>query len=66
MSRLSGDEIKDGVVVNGFDYDLQVWVVNGIIQACGHPWGGATDCCNAGRYAGRSLVEVIAERKTGA
>ena len=21
----------------GFDYQLQVWVVNGIIQTCGHP-----------------------------
>ena len=37
MTRLSGDEIRFGRVWNGFDYELQVWVVNGIIQRCGHP-----------------------------
>ena len=35
MSRMSGDEIKDGRVYNGFDYALQVWVQDGIIQSIG-------------------------------
>ena len=26
--RYSTDEITDGIVKNGFDYDLQVWVKN--------------------------------------
>lgn len=28
MSRISTDEIVNGIVKNGFDYDLQVWVTN--------------------------------------
>lgn len=35
MSRQSSDEIKDGRVYNGFDYALQVWVINGICQPVG-------------------------------
>jgi hypothetical protein len=37
MTRLSKHEIRNGRVWNGFDYELQVWVVNGNIQHCGHP-----------------------------
>ena len=37
MTRLSGDELRDGYVWNGFDYALQVWVVDGVAQSCGHP-----------------------------
>ena len=61
MSCLSGDEIQGGRVWNGFDYELQVWVANGIIQCCGHP---ATmrlqgrSCCNAYRLAGRSILDL--------
>ena len=32
MTPFSGDEIRDGRVWNGFDYKLQVWVVNGNIS----------------------------------
>ena len=35
MSRESSDEIRDGRVYNGFDYALQVWVLDGIIQDVG-------------------------------
>ena len=35
MTRLSIDEIKHGRVWNGYDYSLQVWVVDGVIQDCG-------------------------------
>ena len=67
MTRLSGDEIRHGHVWNGIDYELQVWVVDGIIQDCGHP---ATmrfqdrPCCNAYRLAGQKILDIPnAERK---
>lgn len=34
--RVSGDQYKGGQLENGFDYDLQVWVKDGVIQDCGH------------------------------
>jgi len=37
VTRLSGDELRDGYVWNGYDDALQVWVVDGIVQPCGHP-----------------------------
>ena len=30
--RYSNNEIENGIVKNGFDYDLQVWVKDYIIQ----------------------------------
>ena len=42
----------DGAVFNGFDYSLQVWVVGGVVQMCGHPDAAARGCCNASKYAG--------------
>ena len=69
MTRLSGDEIRHGRVWNGFDYELQVWVVNGIIQRCGHPDVmrlSETSCCNAYRLAGQNILDVPnAQRKDG-
>lgn len=50
--RASNDEIINGIVKNGFDYDLQVWVVDYIIMDCGHKF--ACDC-NARRYAGQDI-----------
>jgi hypothetical protein len=37
MSRTSQDEIRDGVLVNGFDYEHQAWVREGKYMRCGHP-----------------------------
>jgi hypothetical protein len=37
VTRLSGDDLRDGYVWNGCDWALQVWVVHGIVQPCGHP-----------------------------
>jgi hypothetical protein len=60
VTRLSGDELRDGYVWNGFDYALQVWVVDGVAQSCGHPVamprGGA--CCPALRLAGRRIATI--------
>jgi hypothetical protein len=56
-------------VWNGFDYELQVWVTNGIIQCCGHlesmhPQGRS--CCNGHRLAGRSILDLSnAQRRDG-
>lgn len=61
MTRLSGDEIRGGRVWNGFDYELQVWVANGIIQRCGHPDTmrlPEKSCCNAYRLAGQNILDV--------
>ena len=61
MTRLSGDEIRGGRVWNGFDYELQVWVVDGIIQRCGHPDTMRLQdrsCCNAYRLAGQNIPDV--------
>lgn len=61
MTRLSGDEIRGGRVWNGFDYELQVWVVDGTLQRCGHPETMRLQdrsCCNAYRLAGRNILDV--------
>jgi hypothetical protein len=56
MSRVSSDEIKDGRVYNGYDYRLQVWVVNGII----------TDVGSGGHLVGQSIYDQPnAERRMG-
>jgi len=50
MSRLSRDEIApDGTIWNGFDYNVQVWVLKGICQYV----EGA-----GGVHAGRPIREV--------
>jgi len=51
--RISTNEIRHNVVWNGYDYNLQVWVKDGIIQKCGHQQ--TVGCCNAGVYAGRKI-----------
>lgn len=52
MTRENGNEYKSGRLINGFDYELQVWVFNGIIQDCSHPKDMACDC-NARKNAGK-------------
>ena len=67
MSRISNDEIVTGMVKNGFDYDLQVWVKNYIIQPCGHPLimrpahRGA--CCTAWALQGKDIRAIKDKRK---
>ena len=44
-----------------YDYDLQVWVINGVVEICGHPDSMRPDgmcCCNRFRYAGMSQTEA--------
>lgn len=52
---------RHGRVWSGFDYDLQVWVVGGIVQKCGHPEtlrSGGRPCCNAYRLAGQKILDL--------
>ncbi len=62
MTRASQDELRPGTgrVWNGFDYRLQVWVRNGIVEPCGHsPARRALGpCCPQDTYAGRSILEI--------
>ncbi len=67
MTRLSGDELRDGFVWNGFDYALQVWVVDGIVQRCGHPSAMARRgrCCATFVLAGRRIDEIPGAQRRG-
>ena len=59
VTRLSKDEIKHGRVWNGYDYSLQVWVVDGVIQDCGHPEEmKAKGCCNTHKLTGRKILDI--------
>jgi hypothetical protein len=63
MSRQSRDvRAPDGSILDGFDYDLQVWVVGGIVQTCGHPErmrpADGRGCCNAWRYGGEPVATI--------
>jgi len=59
LTRKICDEIKNKRVWNGYDYKLQVWVDNGIIQDCAHPEnmdeGG---CCIGHTFAGMNILLV--------
>jgi len=35
--RELGNELKNGRLMNGYDYENQAWVVNGKYVRCGHP-----------------------------
>jgi hypothetical protein len=60
VTRLSNDEWRAAFVWNGFDYALQVWVVEGVVQRCGHPPAMARrgPCCPAFRLAGRRIDTI--------
>ena len=67
MSRVSRDEIKAGFVWNGYDYNLQVWVRDGVVQRCGHGFSALHDppCnCKSKEYVGRAIETIPqAERR---
>jgi len=53
--RESSDEYREGRLWAGYDYDRQVWVVDGRYVDCGHPAG--MDCQCYGRvHAGEQTV----------
>lgn len=64
--RYSRDEFKDGLLVNGFDYGVQCWVVNGLVLECGHRFD--TCGCFGKLYKGLPLTEAkaLAQQKVKA
>jgi len=63
MSRLSTNEIVNGHLKNGYDYQLQCWVLNYIIQDCGHPEGNLSQTgipchCNGRKFKNQDIREV--------
>ena len=58
MSRTSSDEVISGAVWNGYDYNLQIWVIEGTVQPCSHPASMGSNCCNQRKYAGQSIVDI--------
>jgi len=54
--RESTDEIKNQAVWNGFDYNLQVWVKNGVCQTVG---------AGSDQYCGRLIKEVEGHQVKG-
>ncbi len=55
--RESTDEIRSYQVWNGFDYNLQVWVQDGIILDCNHPQSmKGNGCCKSHSLAGRNIL----------
>ena len=55
MSRSSINGIQDGYVRNGYDYDIQCWVVDYKIQTCAHIF----PCqCIGHKYQGQDIREV--------
>ena len=55
MSRVSRDDYdREGDLRNGYDYELQVWVLGYKVQECGH-LSSDPDCCQASRFAGQDI-----------
>lgn len=67
MSRLSDNIEVKGVLKEGFDYDIQVWVKDYIVQHCGHHSSnmfhpsGRGHCCTSSEYAGKHILTVRSE-----
>jgi len=55
--RYSNNMEIDGFVKNGFDYSLQVWVENFIIQNCGHKTEFLCSC-NGKKLKGQDIRQV--------
>jgi len=68
MTRASRDEIHGGRVWNGFDYALQVWVRDGVVQPCAHPVRMRTHgpCCTQSQYAGQRILDLPAAEQRDA
>jgi hypothetical protein len=58
MSRTGQDEFDaQGVLKNGFDYELQCWVKDYRVQNCGHP-EQMTCGCSGREYAGQNIAKL--------
>ena len=61
--RYSNNVEVKGIVKDGFDYSLQFWIEDYIVQNCGHTnnfrarRGG--NCCNGFKYAGQDIRQLL-------
>ena len=55
--RYSKNQEVNHIVKNGFDYDLQVWVKNYIIQRCGHKNDFSCNC-NGKKFMGQNIKNI--------
>ena len=57
MSRESGDERGEmGRLINGYDYKLKTWVLDGKYVRCGHP-DNMGCACYGRRHEGEQTVD---------
>ena len=57
--RISQDVYRDGLLFDGYDYDRQAWVKDGMYLRCGHPQ--AMQCgCFGREFAGVPVADVVA------
>lgn len=65
VTRQSRNEYQGGNLVNGYDYDLQVWVRDGKVVTCGHPHSMGSTCCNANaqKYGGMNHATVVSVKR---
>ncbi len=62
MTRFSNNYYRGGRLWDGYDYDKQAWVLDGVSIDCGHPKD--MDCgCYGGLHAGEETLPR--ERKEG-
>ena len=51
MSRESNDRYIGNRLIDGYDYENQAWVIDGVYQRCGHP--ESMNCgCFGRKYVG--------------
>ncbi len=62
MYRKSEDDIdRRGIIKNGYDYQLQVWVEDYVIMNCNHPESMRTDgkiCCQQWILQGKDIRTI--------
>jgi hypothetical protein len=44
MKSMNNKEIKNNILINGYDYDNQAWVKDGKYVRCGHPANMNCNC----------------------
>ena len=59
--RYSDNVKTEGIVKNGFDYTLQAWIKNFIVEDCGHKADNPCKC-NGRRLKGQDIRELLVKR----
>lgn len=63
MSRTSSNQLTaDGILLNGYDYNNQAWVINGVYMDCGHPQEGeALPARHDSFWQGGKEIKIVIE-----